>query len=182
MTSTFKAIAIPHKFSLSSYLLKAHSRDQNGRSCTNCGTCFFVALDAQSTLLVTNWHMLTGCDPVTGQRSTGWIGSPDTIDIAVMRQEGETVPFASITTNLYDQGKPNWVEHKSRRKPGYDLAMIRLRKTLELRVMELNLSDIQNGSRIVPGNECFVIGFPFGDSLEYPMSIWKRANNSQRFW
>lgn len=175
MTTDFKALQVPHRFSLMSYLLKAHTCDENGRPCTNCGTCFFIRVDTASIVMVTNWQLLTGCDPVTENSSSGWIGSPHAIDVTVIHLVGEEVRFADISIALYDGNQPSWFEHKNRRLPGYDLAFIKLEKRPDFRSLSLDYLEIEQDEKIVPGNDCFVLGFPFGDSLGYPMCIWKRA-------
>lgn len=144
------------------------------------GTAFFYELDGVR-YLVTNWHNVTGLNPLSRECLHPKGGLPDAISIQIpcYCEETSSVRFQSFEISLFfddDRLKPIWWEHPTH-KEKVDLVAIPWAFDSEgMHVISANSSDISHDSLgMSPGMDVFTLGFPRlmdGGGL----AIWKRGS------
>lgn len=129
----------------------------------------------ESSWLVTNWHVVAGRNPQTGQALNAETGAvPDELIIAhhVARSLGQ---WHSVTEPLYDEGgEPLWLEHPTFRRR-VDVVALPLTRT---EGSELIGYDIwRDGPAIKYGisRPLSIIGFPFGRTGGGNLGIWTQG-------
>jgi hypothetical protein len=136
--------------------------------------------------LVTNWHVLSGRNALTGavMHATGAIPSELKVH-SYLRvgtptppEKGFRVTYTSIVVQLVDSATqlPKWVEH-----PAYgrrvDVAALDVTEAVVgLHYACVNLLEGDIPKHIDPGDDVFIIGFPFGLITGAQAPIWKRGS------
>lgn len=121
--------------------------------------------------LITNWHNVTGRDPVTLKALPG--GEPDRIDVHLHGPE-PSQPGPIVTCPLFDdEDEPAWLEHPDRAR-GIDVAAVPI-STEPGAVLAINEVSSMLKLAVHVGTEVFVLGFPFRLSAS-GLPIWKRAS------
>ena len=134
------------------------------------------------TVLITNYHVLSGRSPITGQPLHDSGAVPDSVAIGVpaveQHEDGFAVRWTWRTMPLYegdDNQRPIWTEHPRHGKlfdgvaiplAGWDKTAVRAANS-----PTLDLDPIH----VYPGMDAFVIGYPRGMSGGGRLPIWKRA-------
>jgi hypothetical protein len=127
----------------------------------------------KKSYLVTNWHNVTGINPITGKHLNPTAAEPDTIqvDIFVDRDPNKR---GSRSIHLYDErGEPVWFEHPIYGK-NVDVVCIPLTASFSKNCLPINKLAKPNWS-IDIGSDVFVLGFPLGIGPSR-LPIWKRAS------
>lgn len=134
--------------------------------------------------LVTNWHNITGREPVSHKAKSKTLALPDRIKLSLpLRQsdDGHQVAMAwgNFDVNLYedaDHQKPKWLEHPVHRDKVDVVAfeMNGLEKTA-LRCAN-EVCDAALPPRLRTGMDVFVLGYPRGLSGGGKFPIWKRGS------
>lgn len=158
--------------SLSSHslLLKPRTGDQTLSRATG-----FVVETQEEDYLITNWHVLSGRHPQTGQtlHADGEIPTRLTVIHHHARGPGEWI---EATEELYDQGNPRWVEHPEGNQ--VDLVALPLESAgdadIQLYPLDLELADADMVP--VPAMRVSIIGFPMGYTAAGSFPIWKTGH------
>jgi len=137
--------------------------------------------------LITNWHNITGCNPITHEamsKNTGVIPTHLThqwieIDDLEKSPEQQKVMWKAFAVQLYEEdNKPLWFEHP---KFGHKVDVVAI-KVFEGRhdkrnIFSLPVNDNQwFALNILPGSDCFVLGYPKGLDGGFDLPLWKRAS------
>lgn len=129
---------------------------------------------------VTNWHNVTGRNPLTGQPLSPTGGIPDQLTIKAARyvplRDGHALGWTESTVSLLDEdGQPKWKVHPSHGEK-VDIAAMEF-STLPSGVIAVNdqTRDLSQFS-INAGMDAFVLGFPLGISGGASLPVWKRAS------
>lgn len=134
----------------------------------------FVALYAGRHFLVTNWHVVAGRHPGTGQPLNQVTGAvPDAVVIA-HHVAGELGRWHDVREPLYDDGSPLWVEHPVHGR-NVDVVALPLRDTSGT---DLYPYDFDNpGVPVLWGvsSPLSIIGFPFGRSDGALFAVWLKG-------
>lgn len=152
----------------------------NGQN-LSVATAFFYQ-HAESNWLVTNWHNLSGRNPLTGKPlsvSTGAIPNELVLHAAEWGHDGDKTFLhwsERVIGLLDDAGDPKWKVHPEFRER-VDIAVMEFKKISDsLRVANneklLNLSKF----KVRAGMDAFVLGYPLGISGGAKFPIWKRAS------
>lgn len=170
-----------HKLSRATSYIQTFVMDLNGnQTLRSFATGFFVRA-GNSILLITNWHVVTGLDPVDTSKASC---PPPVLMKATVISKKKTV--TELTIPLYDnQMKPLWFEHQL----GFevDLAIFELPASLE---NHFDFIDIQSAEDLCQieervANDVFIVGYPFnrnefkdtfGEDAPYYMPVWKRGS------
>jgi hypothetical protein len=150
------------------------------------GTGFFYAHN-EALYLVTNWHVITGVDPVTMLPVGSGAPAPDyavyyTKHTANEKGELSPPPQHAITNvkiklDLYNAGSPTWFEHTTRQN--VDVAAFRLDEWIKLpSFVSIPVNNVEQSPGLQPaaGMDCFVLGYPEGMVGPGLTPIWKRAS------
>lgn len=142
------------------------------------GTGFFLPYGG-SHFLVSAWHVLSGCNPNTGQPRNSTTGAvPDTVRFHTARRVEERVEWTQHTLKVGNSlsGTSTWYQHPTLGQE-IDVGVLPLPRNLDLGSAK-NLLDPEghDGDMFIDtGAEVFLPGFPLGLSDEgFP--IWKRAS------
>lgn len=154
-------------------------RNNGAKSCTASG--FYWKHDNR-LYLVTNWHNVTGWDPLRDQALDGPTAfTPTHVDVSLLHRASEENPDllkrARYKLALYDvNGDPAWLEHPTH---GRAVDVVALEVCLDdesIHTPALNdhdeLVDFDPGM----GDDVFVMGFPHGLSGADGLAIWKRGS------
>jgi len=148
------------------------------------GSAFFYEHNGQN-YLVTNWHNVTGRDPLTKKAKHSCAAIPDKIRIAIPGvYEGGMLKFIDVELGLYrdeDRKIPIWWEHPVHFEK-VDLAVIPIGNALQkgllraIKMVTANGHNVSNSEvQFRAGQDVFIIGFPRlmdGEGL----AIWKRGS------
>ncbi len=124
--------------------------------------------------LVTNWHVLSGRDPNTGQprHSSGAI--PDSFRIKLHLQDEVGSYIYGVKYDLLDiDGNPQWLQHRNGQE--YDVACLMLRNRPENSTIYDAYVSHNPNMEVSVGDEVFILGFPRGMSHQRIFPIWKRG-------
>jgi hypothetical protein len=136
----------------------------------------FAVEEGGNVYLVTNWHVLSGRHPETGDPiSKKTAGIPDEIRVAHhLRGSLGTWRFHGETLNNSD-GSPRWIGHPA--GSDIDVAAVRLRNLpSDVRIFPLDLSLAETDLLLHAGMPVSVIGFPFGLRPNAFFGVWKTGH------
>lgn len=138
------------------------------------------------THLVSNWHVFSGREPISGQPKDQKYGAvPDTLQVRGVTKDNPNEPF-SVTVPLTDhKGMSLWWQHKTFGQRA-DLAVLELDRTLG-NADQLGripcLNEVPQVTNMITrvGQDVFVLGFPLGIMKTGTFPIWKRASIATEF-
>lgn len=141
------------------------------------GTGFFYKHD-DKWYVITNWHVLSGRNPSTGQPSHFSAAVPDECRFYFASLTDAGVRWEAVTYLLVDQssGVATWFQHPDEGQ-SVDIAVLPIKE-----IHKGKAKDFQDSSGNSPdmfidlGAEVFLPGYPLGLSANGLMAIWKRAS------
>ena len=144
-------------------------------------TCFFWH-DDEDVTLITNWHVLSGRQPLTGQPLNADGAIPDTIAVTWRNLELPDVPHTYRSSLLLD-GQPLWSQH-ARYGQDVDIASLSFKKLLGQEGLEKSKRRLPVGINrldivdlpVQVASEVFILGFPLGIMKTDVFPVWKRAS------
>lgn len=137
----------------------------------------FVFSHNDKYYLITNWHNVTGHDPLTGKPLSVHAGIPN-IFLTYFRIKNGNGQAQLEKIFLYEDQeltKPKWLVHPVH-KEKVDVVAIELETKSEFIYTSINKSDFDNNIPPEIGDDCFIIGYPFEDFRYLGLPIWKRAS------
>jgi hypothetical protein len=143
------------------------------------GTGFLYEADG-GLYLVTNWHILTGVDPVSMQPIDADKVIPDTLRVTLKSKlvhHGRTaLQNIPVDIPLYVRSEAIWYEHSTRQN--VDVAALRMTITGLDDFGNFPVNKIDQEPKLIPypGMDCFVLGFPEGMTGPAITPIWKRGS------
>lgn len=135
-------------------------------------TGFLVRHDDQYHL-ITNWHVVSGRNPTTGQPLESHGGTPDRIGISYfMPPQPNFLTWSRRDEPLYDQaGEPRWLEHPSFGRR-VDVVALPLTTTDGCELMPYDLTSPAEPLRALVSDFVDIIGFPFGLTAGGSIAVW----------
>lgn len=141
------------------------------------GSSFFYEYN-ERIFLITNWHNVTGRNPINGEPlSKIHAGIPD-IFITYLRLKEKNGHAELNTIKLYSDNemtKPKWLVHPVY-KEKVDVIALEITQEEKYRYSTINKADFDEDIPPEVGDECFVIGYPFDDFRYLGLPIWKKAS------
>lgn len=140
-------------------------------------TGFLYSLN-KYTYLITNWHNVTGRNPVTGETVSENNGGIPNFFLTYLRVKNGGGASEREEILLYEDEemtKPKWLIHPVH-KEQVDVVAIKLVKSERLIYTSINDADFEKNIEPEVGDECFVIGYPFEDLRYLGLPIWKKAS------
>ncbi|MGV9005223.1 MAG: trypsin-like peptidase domain-containing protein [Brevundimonas sp.] len=132
----------------------------------------FIWKHGDEVFLVTNWHVVTGRHPNSGQHLSPNAGEPDHLHLDVFENKNLN-RRATVPLQLYgEDGAPVWLEHPKWRS-AVDVVCVPLGE-LGNHVFPLNEVANVEALRLI-GMDVFVLGYPRGIGPDR-LAIWKRAS------
>ena len=135
--------------------------------------------NGSEVFLVTNWHNLSGIDPITGSALGAAI--PHSVRVIGRRIIAQNAAGQSLNLQhtfelqLFDRNGPSWFEHPIYQRR-VDVAACKVSEDLAVGVACANDAIATYPVALSAGDEIYVLGYPFGISggVDYP--IWKRGS------
>jgi hypothetical protein len=135
----------------------------------------FVVQVSERPCLITNWHVVSGIDPQTGQMLSPSAGVPDELRI-IHHASVRLGSWVRRSEPLRDAtGSSRWLEHP--RGSQVDVVAVPLSSLdseVKLYPLDLRLANMAMVPR--PGMPVFIIGFPFGLAAAGSIPIWKTGH------
>lgn len=137
----------------------------------------FVYERNEKLYIITNWHNVTGKNPITKEQIGTHGGIPDIIVLTLLTTQIPKVEWQNYTLNLYDkEKKADWLIH-----PLY-------KEKVDVVAIELEIDDNFNGTfkpinkihfdnfKIEISDDVYILGFPYELNGGGYFPIWKRAS------
>ena len=138
----------------------------------------FIYFYKNKYYLITNWHNVTGRNPIERSRITReHAGIPDNIK-TFFRFDNNSLNGPYVRIMLYEDEElkvPKWLVHP-KFKERVDVVAIQINPVKGIIFRPINQGDFDNNIPPIVGDECFVIGYPFSQSRFLGMPIWKKAS------
>lgn len=164
-----------HPMSLVSLLLEVRV---NGRALSSASG--FIVESRGASFLITNWHVVAGRDPDTGQLLSSTGAVPDELAIVyhrVWEEDGQRRTGWHVGSEclLNEDFIPRWLEHPAGRE--VDVVALPVRKPIEdVAFFPMNLALIETDIFAGVGDSVFIIGYPFGLTGGAVFPIWKAGH------
>lgn len=145
-----------------------------GRS-IGLATGFFYEKDARA-FLVSNWHVMSGRNPYTGQSRCTDAALPDALKFALHRKDRLGEWIVGYSARLEDdQGCPLWLQHQAGQD--VDVAVLPINNfPPEAVVYSLPRAGEISNMAFSVGRDAYILGFPKGIAHQKYLPIWKRAS------
>lgn len=129
--------------------------------------------------LITNWHNMSGKNPITNEQIAEHAGIPDII-LTRFRDLNNPGTAYAVTIELYgdqEMANPKWLVHPIH-KEKVDVIAIKIEENLIKNrfLIPINKCDFDQKYYPEVSDTAFVIGYPFSDSLYGELPIWKKAS------
>jgi len=126
--------------------------------------------------LITNWHNVTGTNPITKLPIGNHAGRPDILDYVLMKED-QTFEWETYSIGLYDdEGNAQWYYHPGHNE-AIDVIAIEISTTEHFKFKNQPVNDIDYQSGILKsGDITFILGFPEGLTGGENLPIWKRGS------
>lgn len=136
----------------------------------------FLLRSAGSLFLVTNWHVVTGRDPVTGESLGKYSSLREYLEVSFPLYLGGDLYWELRRIDLFDEssGRARWLVHPwaPPKVGGTDVVLIPM-STPPTSILAYDLEDAIEPKSLSPGSELSVVGYPFG--VASGGATWTRA-------
>ncbi len=140
------------------------------------GTCFFIERSGDF-YLITNWHNVTGKNPLNNEWLCYSAVSPELLRVKIYKNQ-EMLELIDFEVKLLDdEGNRLWFEH-----PTYfhnvDVVAIKVTIPDDMIVMspETFIEPFNENTEAAVKDDVFILGYPFGLTVGNIFPIWKRAS------
>lgn len=137
----------------------------------------FFALRNSKYYLVTNWHVVSGRNPENGKCLSPTCAEPNNL-LVRLHKNLEYIEFSDFEVPLFDSvGAKLWLEHPSF-KERVDVVALEVSIPNDLSIFDIErfIEPFNENTEESVATDVFVIGYPFGRSIEGIFPIWKRAS------
>ncbi len=158
--------------SQTSYFLNALINDE----ILAVGTCFFVERSGDF-YLITNWHNVTGKNPITKEFLSYSAVAPDTLRVKIYKNQ-EILELVDFEINLFDSdNKKVWLEHPVHFEQ-VDVIAIKVSIPGDKLIIspETFIEPFNENTKTSVKDDVFILGYPFGLNVANIFPIWKRAS------
>lgn len=138
------------------------------------GTGFIYRFN-ERLYLITNWHVVTGRDPLTNTCKDKYLREPDYLNVRSRFADINTLSISGLPI-FDDDGKPLWYEHPTH-KQKVDVVALDLPEALVTNnPVAVNDSNLMTKDMYYSvADDLFILGYPLGITVESTFPIWKRA-------
>ncbi|MEN9910028.1 MAG: hypothetical protein RLZZ540_3187 [Bacteroidota bacterium] len=138
------------------------------------GTAFIYEYN-QKFYLITNWHNVTGENPLTGKPLGNNAGRPDILVMTFMISK-QPLRWGNFTVNLYEDNSAEWLVHPIHKKK-VDVVAIELEASENFTGLIHPINKIKfDDYKLEVADDVFILGFPYSlkGGLNFP--IWKKGS------
>lgn len=134
----------------------------------------FVVKQSGAPFLISNYHVIAGRDPNTGQSRHRTAATPDTMLIRHLR-EGPHLTWEDKPEPVVDVGgNALWFEHPILGRK-VDVVALPLRNLGDVQLVPYDHDEGGPRLKVTPTSDLSVVGFPFGLTGGAGLAIWTRA-------
>lgn len=135
----------------------------------------FFRKSESGLFLVSNWHVFSGRNALSGQPLHNSGAIPDQLSVPIPIK-GRVGHYMLADINLIDsEGNPIWLQHRMGQK--VDVAALRILSLPEnCEVFDIRQPDENYNMGAFVGMDIFILGFPKNIALQTPIPIWKRGS------
>jgi S1-C subfamily serine protease len=143
----------------------------------------FFWQNADDFYLITNWHNVTGWDPINSRSMSPSAVQPTHIDMPLLLRANASNDGTPMATRkrfdiaLYDaDGTPTWLEHP-RFGNRVDVVAVKI-ASLEEALFSRPINSLSDFVDFEPrvGDDVFVLGYPGGVDGGHELALWKRGS------
>lgn len=142
------------------------------------GTGFIYEKDGASYLL-TNWHNVTGRNPLSGTCLSESLAVPDMVSTMFRTKENAGMSCREHLPLYQDESmqEPVWLCHPAHGR-GVDVVAIPLPTEIksQYQLFPINRIEFDTTFQTEVADDAFVVGYPFSDTTHLQLPIWKRAS------
>lgn len=134
----------------------------------------FLWKNKDKRFLVTNWHVLSGLDPITKKTPSD---RPDFIEFPILEQKSPFIKWERFKINLYkddDKKLPCWLIHNAYGSK-VDVALLEINIPDNLNPVYFNEYPFDN-FKVEISDDVFILGFPYRNTGGGNFPIWKRGS------
>jgi Trypsin-like peptidase domain len=143
----------------------------NGKA-VGCGTGFFYRRNGE-LFIVSNWHVLSGRHPDTGQ-PLNEAAPAEALEFDLSDYSTGKLQRNSYKIDLFEKdGSARWAQHKKGQQ--VDVGVLHVPK--DIAVEQINSAELSNS--VLPiriGQDVFILGYPMGIEAQFGFPIWKRGS------
>jgi hypothetical protein len=139
------------------------------------GTAFIYEFE-EKFYLITNWHNVTGLNPITKKYLGKHCGIPDVLNFKLQTQKEPIIKWETFTMNLYNENKANWFIHPVH-KEFVDVVALEIEIPDNFNGVLRPINKIQfDDFNLRVADEVFILGFPYSITGGGSLPIWKRGS------
>lgn len=126
--------------------------------------------------LITNWHNVTGRDPISNQLKNSELMEPTSLVVWFHHKiDEDKFSWRPMQCQLHDvAGNPEWLEHPTHGSR-VDVVAIPIRLSEDMKLFPINEIEFSD-FRVEVSQDVFVLGFPKGVAGSGKLPIWKRGS------
>lgn len=170
------ATILPDPLSLVTHHLHIHFKPTN--TLLSSGTGFIYEYNG-AFYLITNWHNVSGRNPLTNQCLSKTLAIPDIIS-TLFRLVNQPTNCQSEEINLYhdkQMNEPAWYEHPIyANKVDVVALLIPNHIVNNYKLFPINAIAFDTKYKEEVADDAYVIGYPFAETPYLQLPIWKRAS------
>lgn len=127
--------------------------------------------------LITNWHNVTGLNPITKEQIGQRGGIPDVVVLTLQIQKEPFIKWAHFPISLYDEDKnADWLVHPEH-KESVDVVAIELEFEDDFKGLLKPINKIRfDEFKLEISDDVFILGFPYELKGGGHFPIWKRGS------
>ena len=137
----------------------------------------FIYERKEKLYLITNWHNVTGLNPITKEQIGNHGGIPDVIVLTLQTQKEPHIEWGNFPIDLYDKDKKaDWLVHPEH-KELVDVVAIEIEFDEDFKGIFRPINKIKfDEFKLEISDDVFIIGFPYELKGGGHFPIWKRGS------
>lgn len=163
----------PNNLSLVPIFLTMYFDETRQKLATGTG---FIYKCKNKFYLITNWHNVTGLNPLTKANLATHGGIPDVITLTLMIND-KPLQWENFTINLYDNNKADWYVHPIHKEKIDVIAIeIEMPENFNGMIKPINEISYNDDFELEIADDIFVLGYPLSITGGGFFPIWKRGS------
>lgn len=150
--------------------------ESDERASLGTGTGFMLNHHGKA-ILATNWHVLTGREPLTDEPTGECSAKPDHVVANVLIQASVPgmVASAQIPLDLYDEhGKSLWWVHPQKGR-AYDVALLPIKAPSDAVFFGYSANEPDDPATLSVTSDVSIVGYPYDLGERMPFAVWTRG-------
>lgn len=127
--------------------------------------------------LITNWHNVTGLNPITKKNVGDHAGIPDVLVLTLQTQKEPFIKWGHFPINLYDDcKKPEWLIHP-KHKEMVDVVAIEIEYDKDFSGIFRPINKVKfDNFKLEISDDIYILGYPYKPNGGGHFPIWKKGS------